>query len=389
MPTTPPTTRTALVHDWLDTWRGGENVLAALVGLYPQADLFAVVDFLPDDLRGRIAGKRATTTFIQRLPFAQTRFRSYLPLMPRAIESLDLGAYDLVISSSHAVAKGVRTRPDQLHVCYCLTPMRYAWDLSEQYLEVSGIGRGLRGLAARALLGRLRDWDRRASGRVDHFIAISDFIRERIRRCYDRDAAVIHPPVDVDFFTPPVASLPPASRRDFVTASRWVPYKRVEAIVAAFRELPDRRLVVVGDGPQARQVRAAAGPNVEFVGELPRQALREALRRARAFVFAAEEDFGILPVEAQACGTPVIAFGRGGTCETVVGHPAPGATGLFFAEQSPGAIAQAVRDFDRVAEDFRPESCVQNAARFGGRRFAEEFLAQVALATGNRAPRAR
>ena len=199
--------------------------------------------------------------------------------------------------------------------------MRYAWDLSEQYLDVSGVGRGLRGLAARALLGRLRDWDRRASGRVDHFIAISDYIRERIRRCYDRDAAVIHPPVDVDFYTPAATSLPPAARRDFVTASRWVPYKRVDAIVAAFRELPDRRLIVVGDGPQARQVREAAGPNVEFVGEVSREALRDLLRAARAFVFAADEDFGILPVEAQACGTPVIALGRGGARETVARPP--------------------------------------------------------------------
>ena len=156
-----PAARTALVHDWLDTWRGGENVLAALVGLFPQADLFAVVDFLPEELRGRIAGKRATTTFIQRLPFARTRFRTYLPLMPRAIESLDLAGYDLVISCSHAVAKGVRTHPGQLHLCYCLTPMRYAWELSEQYLALSGIGRGLRGVAARALLARLRHWDRR------------------------------------------------------------------------------------------------------------------------------------------------------------------------------------------------------------------------------------
>ena len=370
--------RTALIHDWLDTWRGGENVLAALVGLFPGADLFAVVDFLPDELRARIKGKRATTTFIQRLPFARRHFRAYLPLMPRAIESLDLRDYDLVISCSHAVAKGVRTHRSQRHLCYCLTPMRYAWDLSEQYLEVSGLGGGLRGVAARALFARLRAWDRAASERVDDFVAISTYIGERIRRCYGRDSTVIHPPVDTTFFTPADSPSPPAARRDFVTASRWVPYKRVEAIVAAFRELPDRRLVVIGDGPQARQVRAAAGVNVEFVGELPREALRDALRGARAFVFAAEEDFGILPVEAQACGTPVIAYGRGGALETVVGLPRDDATGLFFSEQSPAAIAAAVRAFDREAERFRVDACIANAARFGHARFAAEFLSRVA-----------
>ena len=381
--------RIALIHDWLDTWRGGENVLAALVGLFPQADLYAVVDFLPDEFRARIDGRRATTTFVQRLPFARRHFRAYLPLMPRAIESLDLRDYDLVISCSHAVAKGVRTHRGQRHLCYCLTPMRYAWDLSEQYLAVSGIGSGLKGLAARALLSRLRDWDRRATERVDDFVAISGYIAERIRRCYGRESTVIYPPVDTGFFTPIDAAEPPAARRDFVTASRWVPYKRVEAIVAAFRELPDRRLVVVGDGPQARQVRAAAGPNVEFVGELPRPSLREALRRARAFVFAAEEDFGILPVEAQACGTPVIAYGRGGALETVIDGPDAAATGCFFAEQSPHAIAAAVRAFDRDAGRFSVDACVANAARFGHARFAGEFVARAAAPDAKPPPDAR
>ena len=377
--------RIALVHDWLDTWRGGENVLAEMVALYPAADLFALVDFLPEEARERIAGKRARTSYLQRLPFARTHFRSFLPLMPHAIETLDLASYDLVISSSHAVAKGVRTSPAQLHVCYCHSPMRYAWDLQEQYLEMSGLGRGLRGSVVRRVLDRLRRWDRATSTRVNHFIANSAHIRERIARCYGRDATVIHPPVDVDFFTPDAMQPPPAARTCYVTASRWVPYKRVDVLAAAFRELPERRLVVVGDGPEAPRVRAAAGSNVEFVGEVPRERLRELLRGARAFLFAAEEDFGILPVEAQACGTPVIAYGRGGSLETVRGLEQPAATGLFFAEQRPAAVAAAIRALDDALPTIRAADCRANAERFAAPRFRAELAAFVEAAWARRA----
>ncbi len=368
--------RTAIVHDWLDTWRGGENVLAELIALFPDADLFALVDFLPDEWRSRLGGKRARTSFLQRLPYARNRFRNYLPLMPKAIESLDVGAYDLVLSTSHAVAKGVRTRPDQLHICYCFTPMRYAWDLSEQYLAVSGIAHGPAAPLVRALLRRLQEWDRRTSSRVNHYVAISEYIRDRIHRCYDRDATVIYPPVDVDFFTPDTMAPPPAQRDYFVTASRWVPYKRIDAIVAAFKALPDRRLILVGDGPEAPRIRAAAGANVEFVGEVPRERLRDLLRGARAFVFAAEEDFGILPVEAQACGTPVIACGRGGVLETVIEGGA-GRTGIFFHEQTPAAIADAVSRFDVEVAGIDPTACVHSAQRFASGRFAREIQAFV------------
>ncbi len=369
--------RIALIHDWLDTWRGGENVLAELVTIFPQADLFALVDFLPEDWRSRLGGKRARTSFLQELPFARTRFRHYLPLMPRAIESLDVGAYDLVLSCSHAVAKGVRTRPDQFSVCYCLTPMRYAWDMSEQYLAASSLGRGPAAPLARALLRRLRGWDLRTSSRVDRYVAISGHIRERVRRCWNRDATVIHPPVDVAYFSPDPAVPPPAARGYYVTASRWVPYKRVDAIVAAFDRLPGRRLIVVGDGPEARRVRAAAGANVEFVGEVPRERLRDLLRGARAFVFAADEDFGILPVEAQACGTPVIAYGRGGALETVIGEGA-GRTGAFFREQTPTAIAAEIARFDDAIAGLDPAACVRNAQRFASERFRQEMSAFIA-----------
>ena len=366
--------RFALVHDWLDTWRGGENVLAEMLRIYPQADLFALVDFLPDDARQQLLGRRAVTSFLQRLPGARRHFRAYLPLFPRAIESLDVSAYDIVISSSHAVAKGVRTRPDQLHICYCHTPMRYAWDLREQYLEASGLAAGPRSAIARHMLDRLREWDRSASKRVSAFVANSEFIRARIERCYGRDSTVIAPPVDTDFFTPAGGE----RGDDYVTASRWVPYKRVDLIVAAFRELPGRRLVVVGDGPDAARVRAAAGPNVEFVGEVARERLRALLRGARAFLFAAEEDFGILPLEAQAVGTPVIALGRGGVLETVRGLDNRVPTGVFFVEQTPAAIAGAVRSFEANAPRIRPEACRANAERFSAERFRREFGAFVA-----------
>lgn len=376
--------RVALVHDWLDTWRGGENVLAELLQIYPQADLFALVDFLPDALREGLGGRRAATSFLQRLPGARRHFRAFLPLFPRAVESLDVSGHELVISSSHAVAKGVRTGAGQLHVCYCHTPMRYAWDLRDAYLAASGIAARPWAPLVRRVLDRLREWDRRSSERVDAFVANSAFIRSRIRRCYGRDATVIAPPVDTGYFTPGGA------RGDyFFTASRWVPYKRVDVIVAAFRELPAERLIVAGDGPEATRVRAAAGPNVEFVGEVPRERLRELLRGARAFLFAAEEDFGILPVEAQAVGTPVVALARGGALETIRGQDDAAPTGVFFDAQTPSAVADAVRGFAAAAARIRPEACRANAERYSAERFRREFAAFVAARHAASAQRGR
>jgi len=369
--------RVALVHDWLDTWRGGENVLAEIVRIYPDADLFALVDFLPAAARAHLCGKRATTSFLQRLPGVRRYFRTLLPLFPRAIESLDVSGYDLVISSSHAVAKGVRTAGDQLHICYCHTPMRYAWDLRDQYLGAHGLASGLSRAVADRVLNRLRDWDRRVSPRVTHFVANSEFVARRIARCYDRKATVIYPPVDVRFFTPGEGVAEPAGREYYFAASRWVPYKRMDLVAAAFRALPGRRLVIAGDGPEAARVRRAAGPEVEFVGEVPRERLRELLRGARAFVFAAEEDFGILPVEAQACGTPVIAFGRGGALETVRGGETGTATGMFFDAQTAAAITAAVLAFDAALPTLRAAPCRTNAEQFAADRFRAEFAAFV------------
>ena len=360
--------RIAIVHDWLDTWRGGERVLAEICNVYNEADIFALVDFLSDADRARLGGRRATTSFLQRLPFARRHFRSLLPLFPRAIESLDVSAYDLVISSSHAVAKGVRTHRGQLHICYCYTPMRYAWDLRDQYLRQSGLDHGLRGWVAGRVLDRLQAWDRETSRRVDDFIAISRYVADRIRRCYGRDSTVIHPPVAVG----PIDAAP-VRGSTYVTVSQLVPYKRVDLIVEAFRRLPDRELVVIGEGPERARIAAIAGPNTRLLGRLPDRERDGWLAKARAFVFAADEDFGIAPLEAQACGTPVIALARGGTLETIRGLDAPAPTGVLFVDQTAEAIVDAIRAFEANRGRIDSAACIENAHRFEPQRFRREL----------------
>jgi glycosyltransferase involved in cell wall biosynthesis len=363
----------ALVHDWLDTWAGGENVLAELALLFPGAPVFTLVDFFPDALRARLGARDIRPSFLQRLPFARTSFRRYLPLFPRAIESLDVSAFDLIVSSSHAVAKGVRTHARQLHICYCYSPMRYAWDLREQYLAQVGLHGGLRSNLAHRLLDRLAAWDLRASSRVDAFVAISKHIATRIKRCYGRDSTVIYPPVDL-------ATAAAETLRDpglYVTVSRLVPYKRIDTIAAAFATLPDRELVIVGEGPERARVAAAAGSNVRLAGQLD-DAQRDALlSRAQAFLFAADEDFGIAPIEAQAHGTPVIAYRQGGLTETIEGLESERPTGVFFDAQTPEAIAGAVRTFERHRSRIASDACRENAQRFSAPRFRSEFSAFV------------
>ncbi len=351
----------AIVHEWLVTMGGSELVLRQLLQLFPDAHVFTLVDAMGSRDREFLGLGTVTTSWLQRIPAARTRHRAFLPLFPAAVRSLDLRDYDLVISNSHAVAKGVRTGPRQLHLSYCLSPMRYAWDLREQYLRESGLDRGVRGALARTVLERLRRWDRDNTPGVDAFSTLSHYVADRIRRAYGRESEVIYPPVDTAFFTPG-----PSSRDDryFVTASRFVPYKRVDLIARAFRHLPGERLVIVGDGPDREKVRAAAGTNVELVGHASREALRDLLRGAQAFIFAAEEDFGIAPLEAQACGTPVIAFGRGGATETV----RAGETGLFFAEQDESSLVEAIGRFQRSAP-FRAEVCRENAEGFSEEAF--------------------
>jgi glycosyltransferase involved in cell wall biosynthesis len=362
--------KVAVVHDWLVTYAGAERVLEQMLQVLPQADLFSLIDFLPQPQRSFLGGRPVRTSFLQRLPGVRTGYRNFLPLMPLAIEQFDLSAYELVVSSSYAVAKGVLTGPDQLHLCMCYSPMRYAWDLQHQYLRESGLDRGLKSWLARWLLHRTRNWDARTGAGVDEFLAISRFVARRIRKVYRRESTVIYPPVDTDAFTPD-----PGTPREgfYLTASRLVPYKRIDLIVDAFAGMPDRTLLVIGDGPDARRVRARVPANVRLLGEQPFPALLDHLRRARAFVFAAEEDFGIAPVEAQACGTPVIAFAKGGALETIRGldHPAP--TGVFFQEQSVSALAAAVATFELEGDRIHPDACRRNALRFRIDRFREEF----------------
>ena len=366
--------QTAIVHDWLTAYAGSERVLEQLLLLYPQADLFSVCDFLPESERGFLGGRMPRTTFIQRLPGASKRYRSYLPLMPLAVEQLDLSGYDLVISSSHAVAKGVLTGPNQLHISYIHSPIRYAWDLQHQYLRESGLDTGLKGWVAKWMLHKMRLWDARTANGVDRFVANSAFIARRIWKTYRREADVVYPPVEVEAF-----AFHEAKGDFYVTASRLVPYKRVNFIVEAFTKMPNKRLKVIGDGPEREKIgRIASGhPNIEMLGHQSSSALAKYMGSARAFVFAAEEDFGITPVEAQACGTPVIAFGRGGALETVRGFNAPRPTGCFFGEQTVESLVEAVERFEREGEVIIPADCRSNAERFSIGQFRKAFSALV------------
>ena len=377
--------KVAIVHDWLVTYAGSERVVEQMLACYPQADVFSLVDFLPESDRGMLGGRRVRTSIIQQLPWARKRFRAYLPLMPLAVEQLDVSGYDLVISSSHAVAKGVLVGPDQLHVCMCYSPIRYAWDLQHQYLHESGLDKGIKSWLIRWLLHKIRLWDSRTSAGVDQFVAISRYIGRRIAKTYRRDSHVIYPPVNVEDF--PLQ----ASKEDFyLAASRLVPYKKMPLIVEAFNQMPGRRLVVIGDGPDAERCRSIAGPNVTLLGYQSTAVLRDHMQRAKAFVFAAEEDFGITPIEAQACGTPVIAFARGGALETLKGPDHPSPTAVFFEEQTPQAIMEAVERFEtEEGRRIRPEACRENAQRFNPERFRQEFKAFVDKAWVEFSSRAR
>lgn len=360
--------RIAICHEWLTEYAGSERVLEQMLACYPDADIFSMVDFLPEGKRGFIRNKPVTTSFIQKFPFAQKKYRQYLPFMPLAVEQFDLSKYDLIISSSHAVAKGVLTGPDQLHLCMCYSPMRYAWDLQHQYIRESNLQTGLKGWIAKYLLHRIRIWDYRTVHGVDKFIAISKFIGRRIRKVYGRDSFVIYPPVDTAAFTMV------ANKDDFyLTASRMVPYKKIDLIVEAFSKMPEKRLVVIGDGPDFKKIQAKAGKNIEFLGYQTFEVLKDHMQRAKAFVFAAEEDFGIAPLEAQACGTPVIAYGKGGALETIIGLGGGDPTGIFFYKQEEAAIIKAVREFEDGLGAISAMNCRKNAERFSIDAFKGNF----------------
>lgn len=362
--------RIAIVHDWLTVYAGAERVLEQMLLCYPQADVFSVVDFLPEQERAFLQGKKATTTFIQNLPFAKSKYRAYLPLMPLAIEQLDLSAYDVIISSSHAVAKGGLTGPDQLHICMCYSPIRYAWDLQHQYLQESGLNRGIKGWVAKYLLHKIRLWDLRTANGVDQFIAISHFVARRIQKVYRRKSVVIYPPVATDDF-----ALRENKEGFYLTASRLVPYKKIELIVQAFAKMPSKRLIVIGAGPDFAKINKIASANVTMMGYQSHEVLVEHLQKAKAFIFAAEEDFGIAPLEAQACGTPVIAYGKGGALETIRGKESQTPrTGVFFDQQTVASLCETVDTFEKLSPAISPHDCRDQALKFAPEHFRKALV---------------
>jgi glycosyltransferase involved in cell wall biosynthesis len=367
--------RVAVVHDWLVAFGGAERVLEQILTLFPQADLFTLCDFFEDEKRVHILNKRPTTSFIQRFPFARSKYRSYLPLMPMAIEQFDLTGYDLIISSSHAVAHGVLTTSDQLHISYINNTMVYAWDLYHHYLRSAGLHRGLRGLMAKAIMHYIRMWDAASVNRVDHYIANSEYMAGRIARLYGQKAPVIYPPVDVDRF-----ELCREKEDYYVTVSRLVPFKRIDLIVKAFNHLPDKKLVVIGDGPEMKKLRTLAGDNISFTGFKDQAAINEYVKKARAFLFSSAEPFGIAVVEAQACGTPVIAYGRGAAQEIITDSE----TGIFFHRQDITELVDAIHRFDKIQHWFEPERIRANAMRFSVESFREQLGRYIGRAVADR-----
>ena len=363
--------RVAFVQDWLVTYTGSERLLEEMINVFPDADIFSLVDFLPSSGRKFIKDKPVKTTFIQNLPFSRKHFRNYLPLFPFAIQQLDLRNYDLVISNSFAVAKGVITDPNQLHICMCCSPIRYAWDMREEYLQERGLSTGIKAWLIRWMLHKIRLWDAATSPGVDHFIAISRFIGGRIRKFYGRKSNVIYPPVGVQNF-----EMKEEKEDFYLTASRQVPYKKINMIAEAFKMMPHRNLVVIGDGPDAKKIiKTAAGcPNIKVLGYQSSEVLRDYMQRAKGFIFAAKEDFGIIPIEAQACGTPVVAFGQGGGSETIRGLDiSDSPTGVFFDKQTPEAIIGAIDRLEASNGQITAKACRENAQRFAPERFRTEF----------------
>lgn len=366
----------AVVHDWLPVFSGAEAVVAEIVRMFRSVEVYTLFDFLTETEREAVsAGNPIHVSALNRLPGVRKYYRYLLLQATRAIETFDVTAHEVVISSSAALAKGVLTSPEQTHFAYVHSPARYAWDLTHEYIAtLDGLGGALKRAVAREMMHRFRLWDMRTPQSVDHFIANSDFIRRRIWKVYRREAEVIYPPVDISAFQPG-----DGPREDFYfIASRMVPYKRFPMIVEAFSSRPDLRLVVAGDGPDMAKVKQLAGPNVTLLGHVPRDMLIDHMQRCRAFVFAAKEDFGIVPVEAQACGAPVVALGAGGTAETVrdLGTDAP--TGVLFEEQTPQSLLGAIDRLEAEIGGLKTDAIRANAERFSQAAFRSRFTDFIA-----------
>lgn len=360
--------RVAIVHDWLYVLGGAERVLREILQCYPRATVFSLFDVLTDEQRAWIGYERAETSFLQAVPGIAKRHRSLLPLLPFAIEQIDLSGFDLVISSSSCVAKGVITGPHQVHVSYVHSPMRYAWDLQERYVSESPGPLRAKSALARILLHKIRMWDTASGARPDAIVANSAYIARRIRKAFGREARVIHPPVDVTAISPT-----PARGDHFLCAGRFVGYKNVKSVIEAFALLPEQTLVVAGSGPEEKALRALASANVKFAGRVSDDEMRRLMATARALIFAAEEDFGIVPVEAQAEGTPVVALGRGGVRESVV-TTGPRPTGLFFDRPDAASIAAAVNTFLATSDRFSRAACREQAEKFSAARFRRQLI---------------
>jgi glycosyltransferase involved in cell wall biosynthesis len=364
----------ALVHEWFTPKAtGGSELVVQEILKYINADLYALIDFESVNPQSYLYKRPIQTTFLQKFPQAINGVQKYLPLLPIAIEQLDLNHYDVILSSSHAVAKGVLTNPHQLHICYCHTPMRYAWDLTFDYLKGDRQGKGIQGIIARYILHRLRQWDVISANRVDYFIANSQHTAKRIWRCYRRQAKVIYPPVNLDKF-----EFQPEKDDFYLTISRLVSYKQICLIVKAFNQLK-KPLIIIGSGSQLSEIRQLAESHVQVLGWQPHNIVKKYITKARAFVYAACEDFGIALVEAQACGTPVIAYGKGGALETVkdIRQCPQDGTGLFFDVQQPDALVEAVHNFEQLKTKIKPENCRLQAKKFSPAVFKQSYLEYI------------
>ncbi|MEN8153491.1 MAG: glycosyltransferase [Acidobacteriota bacterium] len=349
--------KTAIIHDWLNGMRGGEKVLEELLVIFPEADIFTL--FLEEDkISDLIKSHRIFTSSLNRFNFIKKRYRNFLPMFPSAIEEFDLGEYETIISSSHCVAKGIIPFPDSTHISYLHSPMRYAWD---QYYSYFGKLKGLKKSFIKSRISKLRMWDVTSSNRVDHFIANSNFVKERIWKYYKRESVVIHPPVDTEFFTPGEDS------RDeyFLTVSALVPYKRVNLLIEAFN-ITGKRLIIVGKGPEEKHLKKIAGNNIEFRKDLAAEELKVLFQKSRAFVYSGIEDFGITFAEAHCCGTPVISYGKGGVLDIV-----DDSNGILFEDQSAGGIVDALEKFENLK--FDALKIRKSGERFSRENFRKDF----------------
>ncbi len=361
--------KTAIVHDWFASYAGSEKCVESFTNIWQDADVFTLFNLLNYDESQKVfKNKNLNTSFLQKAPFIKTKHRNYLPLFPFAIEQFDVSGYDFILTSSHAVAKGVITNPDQLNICYCYTPIRYAWDLYQQYLTEAKLTKGLKGLIAKSILHYIRMWDSTTANRVNYFVGISKYIANRIEKIYGRKADVIYPPVDTDKFTC-------GNGKDnyYLAASRFVPYKKIDLIVETFKDFGGRKLVLIGDGPDKKKIVPLLSANVEYIGYQPDEKLKEYMQNAKAFIFAAEEDFGIIPVEALSCGTPVIAFNKGGASETII----DGESGIHFNEQKINSLREAILRFEKSENKFDPVTLNQYAKKFDRSVFEKNITEYV------------